>query len=77
MEVILLYAMTEETAKNLRLFIDSAEPVRRGISMELWHAISGDLNDFYSGVRSAEATAHIIQNRAGIWLSEQQLLARR
>ena len=77
MEVILLYAMTEETAKNLRLFIDSVEPVRRGISMELWHAISGDLNDFYSGVRSAEATARIIQNRAEIWLSEQQLLARR
>jgi len=66
-----LYAMSDETARNLYAFIESAIPIGGSIGDELWEVIKGDLADFYAGVRSAEETARIIQNRSQIWLSEQ------
>ena len=70
-----LYAMSEEIADNLRAFIESAVPGGDALGDELWDVIQSDLADFYSGVRSAEETARIIQNRAEKWLSEQELLS--
>jgi hypothetical protein len=35
------------------------------------------IESFYAGLRFAEDTARIIQNRTQTWLSEQELLARR
>jgi hypothetical protein len=70
-----LYAMTTETANSLRAFIESAVSVEQSIGQDLWLIIESDLADFYSGLRTAEETARIIQNRAQRWLSEQELLA--
>jgi hypothetical protein len=70
-DLISLYSMSEKIADSLRAFIDSAVPTKHGINLELWHAISGDLNDFFSDVRSAEDTARIIQNRASRYVAEQ------
>jgi hypothetical protein len=71
-----LMAMSEKTANSLRNLVESAAPAGRGIDSELWYIIEGDLADFYTGIRSAEETARIIQGRTQIWLSEQELLAR-
>jgi len=71
-----LYALSDNAANGLRNIVDTAVRVRQGISDELWDAIQSDLADFYSGIRPAEETARIIQNRAEIWLSEQELLSR-
>jgi ABC-type glycerol-3-phosphate transport system substrate-binding protein len=70
-----LFAMKEETANSLRAFIESAVNPVQGISEELWKIIEGDIADFFAGLRSAEETARIVQNRAERWMSEQQLLA--
>jgi len=70
-----LYAMSDETANGLRALIESAVSLERGMGDELWEVIEGDLADFFSGVRTAEETARIIQNRAERWLSEQELLS--
>jgi hypothetical protein len=73
--IIKIFAMSEETANSLRAFIESAVQSQWRMSDEMWIIIEGDLADFYSGARSAEETARIIQNRAERWMSEQQLLA--
>ncbi|MDR2599976.1 MAG: hypothetical protein LBC73_06835, partial [Oscillospiraceae bacterium] len=69
-----LYAMSQEKADNLRIFVKSAIPTHRGIDNELWVIIQSDLEQFYAGTRSAEDTARIIQSRAQIWLSELELI---
>jgi len=69
-----LYAMTEETADRLREIIDSAVPAEWGVDEGLMELIKSDLADFFAGARSAEDTARIIQSRASIWISEQELL---
>ncbi|MCL2821234.1 MAG: hypothetical protein FWD38_10515 [Oscillospiraceae bacterium] len=74
-EIIELYAMSDETANNLRIIIESAISLKRGLNDEIWEVIESDIADFYSGIRSSEETARIIQNRAEKWLSEQELLS--
>jgi ABC-type glycerol-3-phosphate transport system substrate-binding protein len=71
---IRIFAMSDETANSLLALIESAVPLESGIGADLWEIIEGDLADFYSGARSAEETARLIQNRAERWLSEQELL---
>jgi len=70
-----IFAMSAEAANGLRALVESAVPTKRGMSDELWEVIEGDLADFYAGARSAEETAHIIQNRAERWLAEQKLVS--
>lgn len=65
-----LYAMTQDEADSLRSIIDSAIPIGRSVRDELWNQISADLQVLYSGGRSVEDTARIIQNRVQIYLSE-------
>ena len=55
----------------LRIIIDNAVPIGRWIRGELWDHIADDLNAFYSGVRTAEDTARIMQNRVQRYLNEQ------
>ena len=71
-----VYAMTEETANRLRELIDLAVPMGREVDQALMDIIESDLADFFAGARSAEETARIIQSRATIWISEQELLFR-
>jgi hypothetical protein len=75
-QAIRLYAMSETAAEHLREIVSAAvsfSPLEGGI----WELIASDIESFYAGLRSAEDTARIIQNRTQTWLSEQELLARR
>ena len=69
-----LYSMTDEVATKLRSFIESAQPPGNRLDRDLSVLIWSDLNTFFDGIRTAEDTARIIQNRAQIYLSEQELL---
>jgi len=66
------YAVTEDSAKKMRDIVESASViVRRVHKMGLWEIIEKDLDSFFTGNRSAEDTARIIQSRVQIFLSEQ------
>jgi len=71
-----IYAMSEETAARITELIDSAVQAGRDVDSALMNVIESDLADFFAGARSAEETARIIQSRASIWISEQELLFR-
>ena len=69
-----LFTMTDDTAKKMREFVDSAQPIGGRFNMELFNLISGDIDAFFDGFRTAEDTARILQSRVQTYLSEQELL---
>ena len=70
-----LYAMPENIAENLRSLVESAKVARSFFPAGLNMIIYADLDAYFSGGRSAEETARIMQNRIETYLSELQLLA--
>ena len=68
-----LYAMPEDVAKNLRIIVESAKVARSFFTAELNLIIYADLNLYFSGARTAQETARIMQGRVELYLSELQL----
>ena len=63
------YHLTEAEVQRIRDAIGSATRVD-GIDMQAWAIVNEEAEAFLSGTRSAEETARIIQNRVGIYMSE-------
>jgi len=66
-----LYAMTEEEAAILREIIDTAD-LRLQYDHTIGAIIQEVLDDFFNGLRTAEDTARIIQNRVQTVLNERR-----
>jgi len=62
--------MTEEDAQSLRAIIDNAQ-AGGNIDFTIWYIILEDLPPFFSGSRTAEDTARIIQSRVERYLAER------
>lgn len=69
-----LFAMTDQIANDLYKIVTTAGRNGRWIGEEIWSLVEEDLERFYSGARTAEDTARIIQNRFQTYLSERQLI---
>jgi len=68
-----IYALRAETASLLRSIVESGR-ARGRFNSELMEIIMADFASFAAGNRTADNTARIIQSRAQIWLSEQELV---
>jgi len=68
---ILLYAMEQSDADDLRFIVESAAPIGQWVGSSLWNHMSADLSAFFSGNSTAHDTARIMQSRVQIYLSEQ------
>ena len=65
--------MTDEVANEVRHIVDTAVLINNNVLQQsLFDLIDGDITSFFAGIRSAEDTARIIQNRVQTFLSEQQ-----
>ena len=63
------YHLTEAEVQKVRDAIGSVNRVD-GVDMKAWAIVAEERDAFLSGTRSAEETARIIQNRVGIYMSE-------
>lgn len=66
-----VYALSDNAANTLRSIVETADIRAQSMQARLWDIINDDLPAFYSGSRTAEETARILQNRVQIFLSEQ------
>jgi len=73
-EMISASTLSDNDADNLRHIIDSARPRGRRLRPEARSVIDADFADFRSGIRDADYTARIIQNRIQRHLNEQELV---
>lgn len=70
-----LYPLTDKAADTLRYLIESAKAsVGIGFNHSIIGLMSADLSAYLSGSKTAEETAHILQNRIQTFLSEMELL---
>jgi hypothetical protein len=68
-----IYAMTDAMADSVRNIIDIAVASNNNVHQQtLFDVIDGDIASFFAGIRSAEDTARIIQNRVQTFLNEQR-----
>ncbi|MDR2598825.1 MAG: hypothetical protein LBC73_00940 [Oscillospiraceae bacterium] len=66
-----IYEMTEVAESELRRVINSARVSHFLTTVELWHIIYEELENFTSGIRSAETIARSLQFKVEMYLSEQ------
>ncbi|MDR2569048.1 MAG: extracellular solute-binding protein [Oscillospiraceae bacterium] len=65
-------ALTNEEIDKIRIMIDSITLVSGILPATLDNIIKESASDFFNGMKTAEETAEIIQNRASIFISEQR-----
>jgi len=71
--VFKIYAMTDAIADKVRHIAETAVLGNQNVHQQaLFNLIDGDIASFFAGLRSAEDTARIIQNRVQTFLHEQQ-----
>lgn len=66
-----IYAMTKEEAQALRELINSTDR-SAAYDKNVMNIVSEELQPFFSGAKSAEDTARLIQDRVGIYVNEQR-----
>lgn len=66
-----IYAMTKEEAQALRELINSTDR-SAAYDKNVINIVSEELQSFFSGAKSAEDTARLIQDRVGIYVNEQR-----
>lgn len=66
-----IYAMTKEEAQALRELINSTDR-SAAYDKNVMNIVSEELQSFFSGAKSAEDTARLIQDRVGIYVNEQR-----
>lgn len=66
-----IYAMTKEEAQALRELINSTDR-STAYDKNVMNIVSEELQSFFSGAKSAEDTARLIQDRVGIYVNEQR-----
>ena len=70
--IVTLYHLTEDSVDILRDIVENAISGRTDVLGDLfYYVIEESLESFFSGIRSAEETARIIQNRAQTYLNEK------
>ena len=68
-----IYAMTDAVADSVKNIVETAVASNYNVHQQtLFSLIDGDIASFFAGVRSAEDTARIIQNRVQTFLNEQR-----
>jgi primosomal protein N' len=67
-----IYAMTDAVAESIRNIVETAVANNHNVHQQtLFGLIDSDIASFFAGIRSAEDTARIIQNRVQTFLNEQ------
>ena len=64
--------LTQEEIDSMNELVNQVSSFSGNTNVELRTIIFDEVDGYFSGQKSAEAVADVIQNRAGIYLSEQQ-----
>lgn len=70
-EYVEIYSMSEDEARLLEQIIDNASP-GNDRDLEILNIVNGQVEAYFSGQRSAEETAKIIQNKVQLYVNENR-----
>ena len=64
------YGLTREQADRFLAMLETIQPMP-GVNMKIYDIVKGESGAFFSGERSAEDTAKLIQSKVSLYLAEQ------